>query len=296
MKFLITGGEGFIGRNIKQSLIEDQHEVETLDIEGNPDHKVSILEIEALNEAMKGVHGVFHMAATTSPPQFETDLISGFKTNVLGTLNILKAASGNNVKRVVLASSSAVYGNITVPGNESMEIFGHENMYATTKLFDEYLGRYFNLRKELEVVSLRFFNTYGIGENTKGMYSSVISKFLDSILKQQKPIIFGNGSQSRDFIYVKDLAEGAKIAMEKGISGQSYNFGTGESYSFNRILNVISQLLNREIIPEYQDNPFKNYQNFTKANMEKTFSNLPWMPKYSLKEGIKEMCQDVGLL
>lgn len=296
MKFLITGGEGFIGRNIKQSLIEDHHEVETLDIEGNPDHRVSILQFDAVMDAMGGVDGVFHMAATTSPPQFESDLISGFNTNVMGTLNVLKAASDNLVKRVVLASSSAVYGSLTVPGNENMQIYGHENMYATTKLFDEYLGRYFNIRKELEVVSLRFFNTYGIGENSKGMYSSVISKFLDSILKKEKPVIFGNGSQSRDFIYVKDLAVGAKTAMLLGTPGQSYNIGTGESYSFNSILSQISQVLGKEITPEYQENPFKNYQIFTKADMEKTFTSLKWKPKYSLKDGIAEMCNDIGLL
>lgn len=296
MKFLITGGEGFIGRNIKQSLIEDHHEVETLDIEGNPDHRVSILQFDAVMDAMGGVDGVFHMAATTSPPQFESDLISGFNTNVMGTLNVLKAASDNLVKRVVLASSSAVYGSLTVPGNENMQIYGHENMYATTKLFDEYLGRYFNIRKELEVVSLRFFNTYGIGENSKGMYSSVISKFLDSVLKKEKPVIFGNGSQSRDFIYVKDLAVGAKTAMQLGTPGQSYNIGTGESYSFNSILSQISQVLGKEITPEYQENPFKNYQIFTKADMEKTFTSLKWKPKYSLKDGIAEMCNDIGLL
>ena len=131
MNFLITGGEGFIGRNLKESLMKENHEVLTLDIEGNPNFKSSILDSEHLSAAMNEVDGVFHLAATTSPPQFEADLLHGFNTNVIGTFNVLKAASDHNVKRVVLASSSAVYGNIRIPGREDMVIPGHDNMYAT---------------------------------------------------------------------------------------------------------------------------------------------------------------------
>ena len=296
MKFLITGGEGFIGRNIREALVNDNHEVATLDMEGTPDYKGSILDLNLLSEATRNVDGVFHLAATTSPPQFETDLYSGFNTNVLGTLNVLKKSAENGVRRVVLASSSAIYGAISVPGKEDMAIPGHENMYATTKLFDEYLGKYFSIRKELEVVSLRFFNAYGIGENSKGMYSSVISKFLESISKGENPVIFGDGSQSRDFIYVKDIAAGSKAAMFTSTTGESYNVGTGNSYSFNRIVEIMSDVFGTVIKPTYVQNPFKNYQMFTQADMSKTLSQLNWKPSYDLKNGIIEVARDLNLL
>ena len=296
MRYLITGGEGFIGRYLKEELERGGNEVFSLDIEGRPDFKISILDYPDLLDAMKGIDGVFHLAAVTAPPQFEVDPNAGFRTNVIGTLNVLQSSASNGVKKAVLASSSSIYGNTLNPGSEDMQIYGHENLYATTKLFDEYIGRYFTLRKELEVVSLRFFNTYGIGENSKGAYSSVISKFLDSILKDEKPVIFGNGNQSRDFIYIKDLVEGAEKAMSYGIPGEIYNMGTGISYSFNRILEIISLLLKREVLAEYIENPLKNYQTFTQANMERTSSILKWKPRFSLLEGITEICKNLGML
>ena len=295
MNFLITGGEGFIGRNIKKILEADNHDVKTLDVEGKPNYKNSILDFDSVSDAVRDTFGIFHLAATTSPPQFETDLFQGFNTNVIGTLNVLKAAADNNVKRVVLASSSAIYGNLKVPGKEDMVIPAHENMYSTTKLFDEYLGKYFTIRNELEVVFLRFFNTYGTGENSKGLYSSVISKFFDSIAKKEKPVIFGEGTQQRDFIYVEDLAEASKIAMFKAKVGEAYNIGTGISTSFNDIAKIFSDLFDGTIEFTYQKNPFKNYQMFTQADMTKTFSTLDWKPKYSLVEGIKKMKETLNI-
>ena len=289
MNFLITGGEGFIGRNIKKSLEADGHCVRTLDIDGKPDYKNSILDFDSLKIATKDLDGIFHLAATTSPPEFEINIFQGFNTNVVGTLNVLKAAAENNVKRVALASSSAVYGNLIIPGKEDMTIPGHENMYATTKLFDEYIGKYFTIREEVEVVFLRFFNTYGIGENSKGLYSSVISKFLESISKGESPIIYGDGNQQRDFIYVEDLAEVSKKAFFKGQKGEAYNIGTGISTTFNDISRIFSTLFGNEVKFTYQKNPFKNYQMFTQADMTKTFNALQWKPKYSLIDGIQTM-------
>ena len=296
MKFLITGGEGFIGRTLKQTLLEEGHEVFTLDIEGKPDFKSSIQDLDSVRTAMKGMDGVFHLAATTSPPQFESDLLEGFNTNVLGTFNVLTAAADQSVTRAVLASSSAVYGNIAVPGREDMAIPGHENMYATTKLFDEYLGKYFSIRNELEVVSLRLFNTYGNGENSKGAYSSVISKFLESITMREKPVIFGNGTQRRDFIYVKDVAESAKIMMYKGKAGESYNVGTSVSTSFNAIAELFSEFFGETIEFSYKANPFKNYQLFTQADMTRTYAAINWKAKYNLRQGIIEMMQELNLM
>jgi UDP-glucose 4-epimerase len=296
MRFLLTGGEGFIGRNLKESLTLDGHDTITIDINGKPDYRASILELDAINSAVNGVDGVFHMAAATLPQNFEADLFSAFHTNVTGTLNVLKAAAEHKVRRVVLASSSAVYGDLNLPGREDMPIRGHPSMYATTKLFDEYLGSYFTLRKEVEVISLRLFNTYGVGDNSKGMYSSVISKFLESISRSERPVIYGDGSQRRDFIYVKDTVAGTKAAMVGGNPGEIYNIGSGRSYSFNEIIDTISRILDKEISPKYAELPFKTYQLFTQADMKKTTSELSWGPRFDLKSGVTEMCELSGFL
>ena len=296
MKYLVTGGEGFIGRNLRTELETAGNEVVTLDIIGNPEIKGSILDYDLVFKSTVNIDGVFHLAAVTSPPQFESNLDLGFTTNVNGTFNVLKASAENNVEKVVLASSSAIYGNISVPGKESMKVPGHENMYSTTKLIDEYIGKYFTLRNELEVVSMRFFNAYGAGENSKGMYSSVISKFLSNISRNEPPIIFGNGEQSRDFVYVEDIAGAAYQAMKKGRPGESYNVGTGVSNTFNFILSSINEVLGTNAKPIYQKNPFKNYQYFTQADTKKTERELRWKSEFDLSEGITKTARLMGML
>lgn len=296
MKFLVTGGEGFIGRNLVSKLRQNGHSAATLDIAGAPDFKVNILDFDRLSDAVKGMDGVFHLAAVTSPPQFETDLPLGFNTNVNGTLNVLKASVDAGVKRAAIASSSAIYGDILTAGNEELAIPGHKNMYATTKLFDEYIAKFFHLREELKVVSLRYFNAYGMGENTKGMYSSVPSKFLESIRKGEKPVVFGDGTQSRDFVFVKDVAAASYAAMLKGESGESYNVGTGNSISFNDIVLEISSVLGRKVEYEYAKNPFRNYQMFTKADISKITSHTGWRPDYTLRSGVMEMATQMELI
>lgn len=296
MKCLITGGSGFIATNLKGQLLKDGHDVITLDLQGNSELIGDITDYEFIKQSTQDVDCIFHMAAITSPPEFELYLMKGFQTNVNGTLNILKAASVNSVPRVVLASSSAIYGSINSPGLESFTPLTHGNMYSLTKLIDEYLGRFFSIRNETSVVSLRFFNTYGIGENVKGLYSSVISKFLDSVKKNENPNIFGDGTQSRDFIYVKDLVSAISRFMKNGVGGEVYNVGSGISTSFNNIIKTISEVLGREIKPVYQKNPYRNYQYFTNANMDKTLKEIPWKAKYNLKDGIFEMAKEMELI
>jgi len=148
--------------------------------------------------------GIFHLAAVTSPPQFESDPLLGFEVNATGTLNILEFAKARNIPRVVLASSSAIYGDSKEISLESRIPERYSNLYPVTKIVDEYLARYYSVRKEVECVSLRYFNTFGPGENTKGMYSSQISKFLAYALRREPIVVYGDGSQRRDFIYIRD--------------------------------------------------------------------------------------------
>ena len=191
--YLITGGEGFIGRNIKQYLHKNNCNVLTLDTDGEPDYMISVTDFPSLMDMDEEFDGIFHLAATTSPPQFEDDPIGGFQVNANGTLNILEFAKRKKIRRVVLASSSATYGNSESISREEIIPKTYSNLYPITKIVDEYLARYYSVRKEVECIPLRYFNTYGIGENSKAQYASVVWRFITDLQNGKTPVIFGNG-------------------------------------------------------------------------------------------------------
>jgi Nucleoside-diphosphate-sugar epimerases len=138
-------------------------------------------------------------------------------------------------------------------------------------------------------VYLRYFNTFGLGENSKGAYSSVIHKFIEDLKIGNTPIIFGDGTQRRDFIYVKDSAKASVLAMENGKSGEAYNIGTGFTTDFNAIYKIIKEEMHSNAEPKYETIPFSTYQMFTQANIEKARNDLGFSPEYDIKSGIKEM-------
>ena len=168
----------------------------------------------------KDVDYVFNLAAVTSPPEFEDIDSKGYEINIIGTYNILKSAYKNNVKRVILASSSAIYGNIKIPTTEDMITNSHPNLYAVTKYTNEITARSFSLLRNLDSVYLRYFNTYGSGENNKGAYSSIFHKFIDNLRHGEIPLIFGDGTQKRDFIYVEALQ---KILPQIQVSNRTFD-------------------------------------------------------------------------
>ena len=292
--FLITGGEGFIGRNIISKLRDMGCEAYSLDIVGKPDFKISITNRKKLEYINRKFDGIFHLAAVTSPPQFEIKPDNGLRVNVNGTFNVLDFARNHGVNKVILASSSAIYGDSRQVAVESRYPDRYLNLYPVTKIIDELFSRHYSLREDISSVSLRYFNTYGPGENTKGAYSSPISKFLSSALKGRDIEVFGDGTQSRDFIYVKDAAAASVAAYEKGEPGESYNVGTGITTSFNEIADMVKTICVSDSKIIHVKNPFKNYQMFTQADMNKTFRGLRFKPSYGLKRAIKEMAEMEG--
>ena len=292
--FLVTGGEGFIGRNIISKLRDMGGEAYSLDIVGKPDYKVSITNRKKLENINRKFDGIFHLAAVTSPPQFEVKPDNGLRVNVNGTFNVLDFARKHGVNKVVLASSSAIYGDSREVAVESRYPDRYLNLYPVTKIVDELFSRHYSLREDLSSVSLRYFNTYGPGENTKGAYSSPISKFLTSALEGIDIEVFGDGTQSRDFIYVRDAAAASIAAYEKGKTGESYNVGTGITTSFNDIAEITRSICKSDSKIVHVDNPFRNYQMFTQADMRKTFGELGFRPLYDLKSAIKEMVDAEG--
>ena len=294
MKALVIGGSGFIGRNIIELLNQKQYYTVSYDIadrNNNANEHINgdMLDLEKLSKSMKDIDYVFNLAAVTSPPEFEDIDSKGYEINIMGTYNILKSAYKNNVKKVILASSSAIYGNIKTPATEDMITDSYPNLYAVTKYTNEITARSFSLLRNLDSVYLRYFNTYGSGENNKGAYSSIFHKFIDNLRHGETPLIFGDGTQKRDFIYVKDNARASVLAMENGKPGDAYNIGTGVSTDFNTIYSIIKDEMHSDIEGKHVKNPFASYQMYTQADMEKTKKDLGFVPEYDIRKGVKKM-------
>ena len=154
----------------------------------------------------------------------------------------------------------------------------YPNLYAVTKYTNEITARSFSLLRHLDSVYLRYFNTYGTGENSKGAYSSIFHKFIDDLRNNKTPVIFGYGTQRRDFIYIKDNARASELAMEKGKPGEGYNIGTGVSTDFNTIYKIIKEEMGSNVEPKYEKNSFSSYQMFTWAVIEKAKNDLSFTP------------------
>jgi UDP-glucose 4-epimerase len=293
MNVLVTGGSGFIGRNIVKLLKEEGDTVATLDIKDKnsvADYHImgDMRDSQMVEKALSGIDYVYHLAAVTSPPEFENLTGEGYDVNVLGTYNVLAASQSNKVKRVVIASSSSVYGGASKVTSEDSIPETYSNFYPLTKRINEMTAKLFN-EYGVETIALRYFNTYGIGENSKGPYSSVIWKFIESIRKGEQPVIYGDGRQSRDFIYVRDTARASVLAMKKGKPGEVYNVGTGRSTDFNTIFDIVKEEMKYEKDAKYIPNPLKSYQMFTQANISKTARELDFTPEYDIRKGVREM-------
>ena len=217
----------------------------------------------------------------------------GYEVNVIGTYNVLAASAKNNVKRVILASSSSVYGDIRQAAVETQLPETYLNFYPMSKRINEMTAKLIS-KYGLETISLRYFNTYGIGENSKGDYSSVIWKFIDAIRKNKRPTIFGDGKQSRDFIYVEDTARASVLAMKNGTPGAAYNVGTGRTTDFNTIFQIVKEEMGYQSAAEYVPNPLNSYQMFTLADIKKAKEELKFEAKYTVRDGVREMVKAVS--
>lgn len=242
MRLLITGGAGFIGSHMAENFVNKGWEVVVLDnfLTGKRENlshisgKLKIVEgdirnASIVNEVMEGCDAVIHLAALASVPASFNDPIGTYEVNFMGTQNVLEAAHQNNVKRVTFASSSAVYGDTqTFPITEENPD-NPLSPYGVSKLLGEKLCRFYNTAFGLSVVIFRFFNVYGPRQNPFSEYSAVIPKFLSIIKDGGTPTIFGDGEQTRDFIYISDLVHAHELALEEVTKSQ--NYGVTESQS-----------------------------------------------------------------
>ena len=299
-KCLVTGGAGFIGSNLAERLISDGVQVRVLDnlntgfmenlepFLGDIEFKQGdVRDLDTLQEVMVGVEVVFHQAAVVSVPKSVEDPIEAAMVNDLGTLHVLEAARRASVRRVVFASSCAVYGDLPqLPKRENMET-RPLSPYAAGKLHGETYAFLYSDLYGLETVCLRYFNVYGPKQDPTSPYSGVISIFMDRAVQGALPTIYGDGEQFRDFVYVADVVQANLLAAYRdNIAGAVINIGTGSSVTVNSLWENISQFAGVEgEVERAKERPGDIRESI--ADISRARELLAYEPHYSFKEGLE---------
>jgi len=266
MRYLVTGGAGFIGSNTVDELVRRGHGVVVLDdlSSGKEDNladvrskitfmKGSITDIEGVQKAMVQADYVIHLAARTSVPRSVKDPVDTNRINVDGTLNVLVAARDNKVKRVVFAASSSAYGDTpTLPKSEDMQPVPI-SPYGVSKYVGELYAQTFGRCYGLENVCLRYFNIFGPRQDPDSPYSGVLSRFSAAFLDSTPPVVFGDGEQTRDFTYVENAVLANLLACEApSASGRTFNVGTGHAVSLNQVLQMLQKTSGKTLETKYE--------------------------------------------
>lgn len=304
-RVLVIGGAGFIGSHVVDLLT--QEEVESIVIYDDftrgcldnlktalRDPRVAIFElggnilhIDLLSAAMRDVDYVFHLAALwllhcQDYPR------SAFEVNIRGTFNVLEACVANNVKRLVYSSSASVYGDaLQVPMTEDHP-FNNRTFYGATKIAGEQMCHVFYHRYGLEHVALRYMNVYGPRQDERGAYTTVIMKALDRINRGEAPIVYGDGSQSYDFVYVGDVARANVMAMTAPATDEAFNIGTGVRTTIKELVGELLDLTGSSLLPEYrpQAQPFVQHR---VGSTEKAERLLGFRAEVPLRKGLEEL-------
>jgi UDP-glucose 4-epimerase len=299
MKILITGGAGFIGSHIVEHYQEIANEVcvydhlpasQAANLTGlrHTYIEACITDADALKEALKGVDYVYHMAAFISVPDSFNDKHACITTNVNGTINVLDAARDTKCKRIVIASSAAVYGDLDEPKMIESLKPAPISPYAITKLDCEFYANLYSARHAMSVVSARFFNVYGPRQSYDSAYASVIPAFIKLKGEGLPFTINGDGSQTRDFVYVKDLVAALDCLMHHKNSTGVYNVASGFSVTLNDLTEAITSGATVNYAPERQGDIKHSAADVTKL------SNTGWSPSHTLHEGLRHTCDYYG--
>ena len=299
-KIFISGGAGFIGSHLAEGLAGRGYQVIIFDdlSTGKKENieqllskeKVefiqgSVTDLPLLQEVLRDVHFVFHLAAIPSVPRSIRDPLATHEVNVNGTLKLLLAARDNRVSKVIYASSSAVYGDTpTLPKKEDMLPYP-QSPYAASKLAGEYYCHVFQQVYALPTVCMRYFNVYGPRQDANSQYAAVIPAFFSRLCQGNPPIIYGDGEQSRDFTFVKDAVEANILAAESQHTG-IFNVGKGERVSINELARLTIRLTGNSMKPIHEE-PRPGDVKHSLADISRS-ERFGYSPKFSLEEGLRE--------
>lgn len=294
-KYVITGGAGFIGSHIAEHLVTEGHQVTILDslrtgfeknLNGlNVHFKIGDIRDENLvNELVQGASGIFHLAALVSVPESLLKIKECIDINTIGTINILEAAKNNFGCKVVLSTSAANYGdNPILPKVETM-LPEPMTPYAITKLDGEYYLKMYQDQYNVPTVSLRYFNVFGPRQNPKSAYAAAVPIFINKALQNQPITIYGDGLQTRDFIYVKDVVKANLLALQAG--NEMYNVALGHSTSILELAEKIIEITNSKSEIQFLEERMGDIKH-SKADPSK-FNQLGFRPDYSIEKALEE--------
>ena len=298
--YVVTGGAGFIGSHIVEELLLRNEKVTLIDnfSTGNRENvkpfegKAQIVDTDLgqpnnLTQILKGADYVIHQAAIPSVPKSIIDPVKSHQANVNGTLQLLVACREAGVKRVVYASSSSLYGDSpTLPKHEGM-MPNPLSPYGAQKLFGEMYCQVFTKSYGLETVSLRYFNVFGPRQDATSQYSGVLALFIPAVLQGRRPTIYGDGEQSRDFTYVKNVVDANLLACKApGVGGQVFNVACGDRITVNSILQQINKITGKDVSPIYAD-PRAGDIKHSHADITLAKERLGYQAKVGLEEGLR---------
>src|SRR6266581_399613 len=298
--YIVTGGGGFIGSHIVEELLRRKETVKVIDnfstgkranVEPFKDDaeiiEADLAEVNNLAQLLRGADYVIHQAAIPSVPKSIIDPIKSHQANVNGTLRLLVACREAGVKRVVYASSSSLYGDSpTLPKHEGMPP-NPLSPYGAQKLFAEMYCQVFTRAYGLETVALRYFNVFGPRQDATSQYSGVLALFIPAVLQDRRPTIYGDGLQSRDFTFVKNVVEANLLACKApAVAGEVFNVACGDRITVISMLQQINKITGKDIAPIYGDLR-KGDIKHSQADITRAKEHLGYQPKISFEEGLR---------
>ncbi|MFB6301699.1 MAG: NAD-dependent epimerase/dehydratase family protein [Haloferacaceae archaeon] len=295
-RVLVTGGAGFIGSNLANHLAERNDVIAFDDCHlGTPENlsdEVEFVQGSVLDDDLPAdVDALFHLAAYSSYTMAEEAKREATRVNVEGFVNTVDQIRETGCDTVVYASTSSIYGSRTEPSPEDLPIEAN-TCYEASKLARERYGEYFSNHYDLTCAGLRFFSVYqgyGGAEAHKGEYANTVAQFADDIAAGEPPVLYGDGTQTRDFTHVSDVVRAIELAADHRLD-DVYNVGTGESYSFNEMVGMINEALGTDIDPEYVENPLPVYVHDTMADPTRLREATGWEPTVDFAEGVRRVC------